>query len=517
MTTKIKSTNTDFGSETDGIIIPKGTTGERASTTSGSIRFNTTTNSLEYYDGSDYVILENAPTLTSVSPTQIRENDSSLTTTFIVTGTNFKAGITAHLRSHTGSIINFDTVTRDSTTQLTCVITNSNVIVQTEPFDVVITSASGKTAELLDQISINNAVYFTTASGSLYSSRSAEVSATVQAIDPESGVVTYDLYSGNLPPSVTLNTSTGVISGTSSVAVSDTTYSFSIRATDAGSNTTIRDFSITLLGPQITSFTSSGTFSVPSGITSVDVLVIAGGGGGGYAPPGCGTGAFYSGAGGAGGLIYRPGFPVTPGGTVTVTVGCGGTAGSSNGTPAPSGQDSVFGTLTAKGGGGGGGRTSNGTPGGSGGGGGAPGTRPGGSATQPTQPGDSGTYGFGNAGGTGTCSPSPVATQGTGGGGGGAGSAGGNGGTGKPGPYSTGAPHYAWGGPGGAGRAYTIADGTTPVYYAGGGSGGGHSGASGPELAAGAVAKGNPGVANRGGGAGAGETTGGKGIVIVKF
>jgi hypothetical protein len=31
-----------------------------------------------------------------------------------------------------------------------------------------------------------------------------------------------------------------------------------------------------------------------------------------------------SGGGGAGGLIFMPGYPVTPGGTVTVTVGCGG-------------------------------------------------------------------------------------------------------------------------------------------------------------------------------------------------
>ena len=96
--------------------------------------------------------------------------------------------------------------------------------------------------------------------------------------------------------------------------------------------------------------------------------------------------------------------------------------------------------------------------------------------------------------------------------------AGGNGGSGKPASYAGGAPHYAWGGPGGAGRSYTIADDTTPVYYAGGGSGGGHSGATcGDGLAAGANSKGTNGAANSGQGAGAGLATGGKGIVIVKF
>jgi hypothetical protein len=34
-----------------------------------------------------------------------------------------------------------------------------------------------------------------------------------------------------------------------------------------------------------------------------------------------------SGGGGAGGLIFVPGFTVTPGGTVSVTVGCGGAGG----------------------------------------------------------------------------------------------------------------------------------------------------------------------------------------------
>jgi hypothetical protein len=75
-----------------------------------------------------------------------------------------------------------------------------------------------------------------------------------------------------------------------------------------------RSFSITVNAPQSESFTSSGTFSVPSGINSVEVLVVAGGGGGG---------GQVGGGGGAGGLIFIPGYPVTPGGTVSVTVGCG--------------------------------------------------------------------------------------------------------------------------------------------------------------------------------------------------
>jgi hypothetical protein len=155
---------------------------------------------------------------------------------------------------------------------------------------------------------------------------------------------------------------------------SETTYSFVLRAVDAASNTSSRSFSITARPPTQESFTTSGTFSVPSGISSLsEVLVIAGGGGGG-SPSG-------GGGGGAGGLIYMPCYPVTASGTITVTVGDGGPApgnypGGVPGARGTSGQDSVFGTLTAKGGGAGGGNISScrpGVPGGSGGGGAAPG------------------------------------------------------------------------------------------------------------------------------------------------
>jgi hypothetical protein len=49
-----------------------------------------------------------------------------------------------------------------------------------------------------------------------------------------------------LPGGVSLNTSTGAITGTESGATSETTYSFTIRATDAESQTADRAFSITI-------------------------------------------------------------------------------------------------------------------------------------------------------------------------------------------------------------------------------------------------------------------------------
>ena len=115
----------------------------------------------------------------------------------------------------------------------------------------------------------------------------------------------------------------------------------------------------------------SGTWTVPAGVTSVEVLVFGGGGGGGN----------FGGGGGGEGIVKSPkieflgsAYPVTSGAELNVSIGAGGTGGLWD-TPPTSGGDSVFGTLTAKGGGYGGStkpdgtETTPGAAGGSGGGG----------------------------------------------------------------------------------------------------------------------------------------------------
>ena len=478
------------------------------------------------------------PTITSISPTNLLSGDGTGNYTIVITGTGFITGATAKLVTDGGTDISFDSVTRNSSTQLTCVIAKNtaNLTNANEPFDVVVTTAGALSGTSADAITIDASPVFVTASGSL-GSVDEEVAGTfyVNATDPESaGNVTFELQSGSLPPNFTLTNSaadggTAVISGTTGDLANDTTYNFTLRAVDAASNVSSRSFSITVNHVTIgETFTSSGTFSVPSGITAVDVLVVAGGGAGTSQPVAPTVHAAGSGGAGAGGLIFMPEYPVQACGTITVTVGQGG---GPLGATSPNicGQDSVFGSpgdpgftptsevLTAKGGGRGGsaynpgqtGTFNDGYNGGSGGG----SNRPIGAANpcrnstgiQPTQPGNSGAYGFGNPGGEGG--------HDTGGGGGGAGAAG--------------TPTQN----GGIGRAYTIADATTPVYYAGGGGGGIPGTGPGATTGQGGSGGGGQGYqstlrngeANKGGGA-AGSTamgqpisTGGKGIVIVRY
>jgi len=110
-------------------------------------------------------------------------------------------------------------------------------------------------------------------------------------------------------------------------------------------------------------FTGSGSLVVDQA-GFADILVVAGGGG-------SGTFGSYSTGGGAGGVLELTN-AYLPEGTLTVTIGAGGTS-LSNGS-ANSGNDSVLGTFVAVGGGGGGGTNdattlSHGCTGGSGAGG----------------------------------------------------------------------------------------------------------------------------------------------------
>jgi hypothetical protein len=267
-------------------------------------------------------------------------------------------------------------------------------------------------------------------------------------------------------------------------------------------------------------FTSSNTLVVSDAGRMggyVEYLTVAGGGGGGYNNDG------YGGAGGAGGLLS--GITTVSAQTYVANVGAGATSGTRNSTTFNGSNTSIFG-LTSVGGGGGNGEPSGaGRPGGSGGGaqvGGEPAT------------GGSGIAGQGNPGSSMIGSPNG-ATMGSGGGGAGgtfpagrgAGFAGyfgsttnARGGIGLPftwvptayGSNSASGQYFAGGG-GGTGS------GNSPGFGVGGLGGGGQgAGPGGPGYAfSGNVNTGGGGGSGSGGPGGATLTTGGSGIIIIRY
>jgi len=289
-------------------------------------------------------------------------------------------------------------------------------------------------------------------------------------------------------------------------------------------------------------FTSSGCFTVSSvgntaGSNSVEYLVVAGGGGGG---------SELAGGGGAGGYRQNYPSPTTAGLPVTattypITVGAGGTRGTTNTNAGVSGNNSIFSTITSTGGGGGAsggnGTWSQGLNGGSGGGsrGGTCAScgataRPGGAGnTPPVSPSQ------GNPGGSGIDGFIYNTNSGGGGGAGAAGSDasplvrapgphnGGNGGVGSPiataffGPTS---PSYGTPGPA-SGRYFSGGGGGTT--NSGGTNGSGGSGGGGAGATPGPGVAGTAGTTNTGGGGGGGGASGGlgasggSGIVVIRY
>jgi hypothetical protein len=98
-------------------------------------------------------------------------------------------------------------------------------------------------------------------------------------------------------------------------------------------------------------FTSSGTFTVPAGVTKAKVTVIGGGGGAKHST----NIASYTVGGGGGGTAIEVLSGLTPGAAIAVTVGTGGAGNTAYGsTPGGTGGTSSFGSyLSATGGAGG--------------------------------------------------------------------------------------------------------------------------------------------------------------------
>jgi hypothetical protein len=140
-----------------------------------------------------------------------------------------------------------------------------------------------------------------------------------------SGTIAYTVSTGTLPSGMTLNASTGVISGTAPASSSTAVpFSFTVSATCAGFTTT-KSFSgslyyfivqgQSLYGTNV----GTGTFTwiAPTGVSSVSAVAIGGGHGGSQ--------QWSYGGGAGGGLGWKNNITVVPGSSYTVVVGASGT------------------------------------------------------------------------------------------------------------------------------------------------------------------------------------------------
>ena len=179
---------------------------------------------------------ETRPTFSSVTPSVIENTQTSVT----IAGTNFvSVPLVTAIHSTTGALIVADEVSFSSATSIVAKFTIS----VDGTYKLYIENPDGNAVQSGTVLTVSDVPSWTTAAGSLGSNAAAtSISYTVAATDATS----YSVASGSLPGNVSLNSSSGVISGTESGSTQDTTYSFTIRATDAQGQTADRAFSITI-------------------------------------------------------------------------------------------------------------------------------------------------------------------------------------------------------------------------------------------------------------------------------
>jgi len=189
----------------------------------------------------------NFPTITSISPSTITNSQTAVT----ITGTNFVNGASVEAIGTTGAIIQADTVSFTNSTTLVAnftIATDATYFIRVENPD----GLAGRSATAL--LTVSDAPTWTTAAGSLGSVPAGEaasftVTATGDSTIAYSETTAVLTSNANTPAgtmNLSLNSSTGAITGTAPSPTSETTYNFTLRATDDESQTADRAFSITV-------------------------------------------------------------------------------------------------------------------------------------------------------------------------------------------------------------------------------------------------------------------------------
>ena len=186
--------------------------------------------------GGSVTVGETKPTIGSINPSVIENTQTAVT----ITGTNYISVPTVEAINSTGAIVRADEV---SFTNATTIVAKFTLPVDGTYFIRIENNDGNAVRSSSALLTVSDAPGWTTAAGSLGTNAAgSSVSYTVAATNATSFAKT----SGSFPGGVTINSGSGVISGTESGATSETTYSFTISATDAQGQTADRAFSITI-------------------------------------------------------------------------------------------------------------------------------------------------------------------------------------------------------------------------------------------------------------------------------
>jgi len=216
-------------------------------TTAGDISANSITASNSITINGEAITAVANPTFTSITPDTITNAQTSIT----ITGAKFVNGASVEAVGTNGAIIQADTVSFTNATTLVAnftITTDGTYFIRIENPDGLAVRSS--TAVL----TVSDAPTWTTAAGSLGSIGAGEAVSLTVAATGDSTIAYSETTSvltsnANTPAgtmNLSLNSSTGAITGTAPEPDSEITYSFTLRATDDEAQTADRAFSITV-------------------------------------------------------------------------------------------------------------------------------------------------------------------------------------------------------------------------------------------------------------------------------
>jgi hypothetical protein len=190
--------------------------------------------------GGSVTVGETKPTISGISPSTIENTATNIT----ISGTNFVSVPTVEAISSTGLITRANSVSFSSATSIVAnftLATDGTYFIRVENNDG---NAVRSGSALL---TVSDAPGWTTSAGSLGTFAAGTSFGTINLTATDS--TSMSKTSGTFPGGMTLNSGgsgTSTLTGTESGATAETTYSFTIRATDAQGQTADRAFSITI-------------------------------------------------------------------------------------------------------------------------------------------------------------------------------------------------------------------------------------------------------------------------------
>ena len=236
-------TGVQLGDSGDTITVPAGATltgtqniANTALTGSGQITINGQAVAL---GGSITLTTETRPTFSSITPSTIENTQTTCT----IAGTNFvSVPLVTAINNSTGAQVVADEVSFSSATSITVKFT----LPVDGTYKLYIENPDGNAVQTGAVLTVSDAPAWVTAAGSLgtFSGGASFGTITLTATNSTSMAK----VSGTFPGGMTLNSGSGssTLTGTESGATQDTTYNFTIRATDAEGQTADRAFSITI-------------------------------------------------------------------------------------------------------------------------------------------------------------------------------------------------------------------------------------------------------------------------------